>query len=144
MEHLFEEIIKGYYCHYCNCTTELVSGEIIYPHKLKEEPRPKYLDKMFYKCVQDANHYVGTYRDNVTSLGRVADNDLRRLKNKGHRTFDPLWKEFKFFKSQQEAYDWLSQEMEIAPKYTHFGMFTNEQCEKAIFICEEYIRLNSI
>ncbi len=141
---MFEEIIRGHYCHYCNCETKLVSGDVIYPHKLNDNPRPKYLDKMFYVCVNDSNHYVGTYRDNVTSLGRVADNELRMLKNRGHRTFDPLWKELKLFQSQQQAYDWLSSQMDMPLKYTHFGMFTNEQCEKAILICEEFVCFNSI
>jgi hypothetical protein len=135
----FEKIVAGWYCEYCQCETKLVLGEIVYPHKLLEVPRPDYLDKKFYVCQKDINHYVGTYRDNVTSLGRVADSELRRLKNKGHRTFDPLWRELKIFQSQQKAYDWLSNKMDVPPKYTHFGMFTNEQCLKAIALCEEIL-----
>ncbi len=132
-----KKIIKGEVCPYCNCNTNLVSGEIIYPEKLNETPKPKYLDKMFYQCTNDRNHYVGTYHDNLTSLGRLADTELRRLKNKGHKTFDPLWKEHKIFKSQKEAYIWLSDKMELPIEVTHFGMFTNEQCMQAIHFCDE-------
>lgn len=95
----FKRIIKGEVCPYCNCETNLASGEIIFPEKLNEIPRPKYLDKMFYQCINDFNHYVGTYKDNLTSLGRLADTELRRLRNKGHNIFDPLWNEHKLFNS---------------------------------------------
>lgn len=136
MEEL-KKIIKGKVCPYCNCDTKLVTGEIIYPEKLTEDIRPKYLDKLFYQCTNDPNHYVGTYNDNLTSLGRLADTELRKLKNRGHKTFDPLWRENKLFKSQKEAYQWLSKKMELPIEVTHFGMFTNEQCMQAIHFCDE-------
>jgi hypothetical protein len=134
----FLRIIKGEICPYCDCETKLVKGEIIYPKKLTFVPRPLYLDRMFYQCINDFSHYVGTYsKDNVTSLGRLADAELRSWKSKGHRSFDPTWKELKIFKSQKEAYQWLSEKMEIPLEYTHFGMFTMEQCKQAIDLCEE-------
>ena len=100
----FQNIITGKICPYCNCSTELVLGDIIYPHKVLIIPRPKYLDKCYYRCVENVDHYVGTYSDNKTSLGRLADNELRIWKNKGHNVFDPLWRDKKAFKSQREAY----------------------------------------
>lgn len=138
-EHL-RRIISGAVCPYCDCPTRLVSGDEIYPHRVGETPRPKFLDKKYYVCEQNPDHYVGTYRDNVTSLGRLADQELRRLKNKGHRTFDPLWKNKTFFKSQTEAYQWLSQQMGLPRELTHFGMFSVEQCEEAIYLCEELVK----
>jgi hypothetical protein len=133
----FKNIITGKICPYCNCTTELVLGDIIYPHKVLIIPRPKYLDKWYYRCVENVDHYVGTYSDNKTSLGRLADNELRIWKNKGHNIFDPLWRDKKLFKSQREAYKWLSKKMEIPLEHTHFGMFTIEQCQQAINFCEQ-------
>ena len=133
----FEKIIKGEICPYCSCSTQLVDGELIYPHKLSENPRPKYLDKKYYLCLENKDHYVGTYADNITSLGRLANASLRKLKNEGHNIFDPLWKEKNIFNSQKQAYDWLSEKMELPLAYTHFGMFTEEQCQKAITFCKE-------
>ena len=133
----FELIIAGKICPYCNCTTVLVPGDIIYPHKTNDQPRPQYLDKFYYQCVENNDHYVGTYADNITSLGRIADAALRQWKNKGHLTFDPLWKTKKLFRSQQEAYDWLSQKMNLPLAHTHFGMFTIEQCIEAIRHCDD-------
>lgn len=133
----FEQIIKGKVCPYCECSTQLVIGDIVYPHKLSEIPRPKYLDKKYYLCIKNKDHYVGTYADNITSLGRLANSSLRTLKSKGHSVFDPLWKEKIAFNSQADAYDWLSEKMKLPLQYTHFGMFTEEQCEKAIAFCKE-------
>ena len=89
----FEKIIKGEICPYCNCPTILVKGDVVYPHKLTEVPRPGYLNKKYYLCIINTDHYVGTYADNTTSLGRLANSSLRILKSNGHRAFDPLWKE---------------------------------------------------
>jgi hypothetical protein len=132
-----EKIIKGEICPYCNCETELVSGDLIYPTRVKEQPRPKFLDKKFFVCKLNINHYVGTYADNITSYGRIADTELRKLKRQGHNTFDPLWKNKIHFKNQKDAYHWLSEKMNLPKDLTHFGMFTNEQCLNAIKYCNE-------
>lgn len=137
----FEKIISGEICPYCHCETKLVLGDEIYPHRVNITPREKFLDKNYYVCTQNPDHYVGTYSDNQKSLGRLADAELRKWKNLGHKAFDPLWKEKpKFFESQQRAYDWLSEKMNLPLRLTHFGMFTIEQCKQAIELCEELRR----
>jgi hypothetical protein len=132
-----EKIIKGAICPYCNCETELVSGDFIYPNRVMEQPRPKFLDKKYFVCKLNPNHYVGTYADNITSLGRLADTELRKLKTQGHNTFDPLWKNRIHFNNKKDAYNWLSEKMNLPVDLTHFGMFTNEQCINAIKYCNE-------
>jgi hypothetical protein len=132
-----ELILKGKLCPYCLCGTELVTGEVIYPERTEDDPRPYYLDKKFYICKMDRNHYVGTYADNVKSFGRLADTELRELKRQGHGIFDPLWKGKVHFKNSKEAYIWLSKKMKLPKKRTHFGMFTKEECRKAIEFCKE-------
>lgn len=130
-------IIQGKLCPYCNCETNLVGGAVVYPHRINDDPLPKFMKSKYYMCLENSNHYVGTYQCNVRSLGRVADSELRKLKQKGHKTFDPLWKNKQHFKNQKEAYFWLSEKMNLPFKYTHFGMFSNEQCLQAIEACEE-------
>jgi hypothetical protein len=137
MNEEFNMIINGQICPYCRCNTELVNGDFIYPHRLIENPRPKFLDKKYYVCIKDSTHYVGTYSDNITSLGRIANSELRKLKSKGHQVFDPLWKQKIKFNSQKQAYEWLSEKMNLPQEFTHFGMFTNDECIKAINICEK-------
>jgi hypothetical protein len=136
------KILNGQICQYCNCETKLVVGDEVYPDWSKVTPRRKFLDKKYYVCVKNNDHFVGTYADNVTSLGRVADKELRQLKNKGHNAFDPLWKEKIYFESQPEAYKWLSEMMNLPLEHTHFGMFTVEQCIMAIEYCENLKQSN--
>ncbi|MCZ2100086.1 MAG: DUF3268 family zinc-finger domain-containing protein [Chitinophagales bacterium] len=137
MNETYLKITQGQICPYCNCATKLVTGDEIYPHRIHEEPRPKFLDKKYYLCTQNDDHYVGTYADNITSLGRLADKTLRQLKHEGHNVFDPLWKTQSHFESQKAAYDWLSAKMQLPLEFTHFGMFTDEQCMEAIRYCRE-------
>lgn len=131
------EINKGAICPYCGCETKIVSGETIYPHRKNDNPRPIFLDKSYYMCINNGDHYVGTYSDNVTSLGRVANKELRKMKYLGHNAFDPLWKDKIHFQNQQDAYKWLSNKMNIPLEFTHFGMFTIEQCIEALKYCDE-------
>ncbi|MDO4762954.1 MAG: zinc-finger-containing protein [Flavobacteriaceae bacterium] len=131
-----ERVINGKICPYCDCETKLVRGDYIYPI-VKNGVRPKYVDKFYYVCILNKNHYVGTYGDNKRSLGRVADFELRKLKNQGHNIFDPLWKDEDYFKSRKEAYEWLSKKMKLPLELTHFGMFNNEQCKMAVKYCNE-------
>ena len=62
-----KKIISGAICPYCHCETKLVEGDVIYPNLVNELPRPKFLDKYYYQCTQNRDHYVGTYADNITS-----------------------------------------------------------------------------
>ena len=124
-----ELILTGQICPYCNCKTVLVSDKEIYG------PGSKYGGK-YYRCILNSDHYVGTYSDNIKSLGRLADKELRGWKMKGHKTFDPLWKEKpKIIVSQSVAYSWLAKSMNLDIEKTHFGMFTVDQCKKAIKHC---------
>ena len=79
---------------------------------------------------------MGTYSDNITALGRLANKQLRQAKMRGHKAFDPLWKgKPKYFSSRPKAYKWLSKKMGIDIDKTHFGMFTEEQCGEATSLC---------
>ncbi len=130
----FEKILIGKICPYCKCETELVSGKIIFGQSSK-------YGGMYYRCKINPDHYVGTYKDGIKSLGSLADKELREWRSKGHSNFDPLWKEKpKFFRSKWNAYEWLSKVMGVERRYAHFGMFSIEQCEKSIFECIELKR----
>ncbi|HMN32143.1 MAG TPA: zinc-finger-containing protein [Chitinophagaceae bacterium] len=130
----FEDIISGKICPYCNCETELVSSKEIYG------PDSTY-GSNHYRCKKNPDHYVGTYKNSTPpnkSLGRLADKELREWKMKGHGEFDPLHKAPNpHFENSKSAYQWLSKEMNIEINYTHFGMFTIEQCQQAIALCQQ-------
>ena len=124
-----EKILTGQICPYCNCNTTLVTDKDIYGSN------STYGGK-YFRCISNPDHYVGTYSDNKRSLGRLADRELRQWKMKGHRSFDPLWKEKpRHLPSQATAYNWLAKKMNLEIEKTHFGMFTIEQCQEAIKHC---------
>ena len=126
------EMTEGKVCPYCRCETKKVSSDRIYG-------KDYFPGKFFLQCPEIKEHYVGIRFDGK-SLGSLANKELRELRKKGHSLFDPLWRgtEIKF-QSRELAYRWLSNQMEIPKRKTHFGMFNDDQCMKAIKIIEEYL-----
>lgn len=127
------KILTGSLCPYCHCKSELVSDKEIYG------PNSTY-GGLYYRCINNYDHYVGCHEGTQTSLGRIADKRLRELKRSGHELFDPLWRNKpKVFSSRQKAYYWFSKHMGITDrKLTHFGMFDETQSLKAIAIINEF------
>lgn len=76
------------------------------------------------------------------STSTPADDETRTLRNQCHRRFDPLWKsgEGSPFSGEpggkqtrrSRAYVWLSEVMGLSVSQTHFGMFSADQCRKAL------------
>ncbi|MFM7682051.1 MAG: zinc-finger-containing protein [Bacteroidota bacterium] len=124
-----KNILTGKVCPYCQCDTKVVTDQAIFG------PYSRY-DKKFIQCTMDSDHYVGTYRRGL-SLGRLADRALRQKKMEAHAAFDSLW-ENKIFKSRDAAYVWLASKMNLPKEETHFGMFDEKQCEKAIRIINRF------
>jgi hypothetical protein len=59
-------------------------------------------------------------------MGRLANAELRRLKQAAHAAFDPIWKAGNM--TRTEAYSWLSGVLGISPANCHIGMFDDEAC----------------
>lgn len=83
------------------------------------------------------------------STSTPADAETRRWRHRCHKAFDPLWKRGSLFASfgrggienrRRNAYSWLASRMALPINKTHFGMFTLEQCRKALrIICEKIL-----
>ena len=116
-------------CPYCNNKAILVTGKIIYPH------RPDLADRTFWLC-GPCDAYVGTHKNsNNKPLGRLANAELRKAKQKVHNHFDPLWKSGRM--SRSKAYEWLAKELGISKSKCHIGMFDIMMCERAINCCRD-------
>ena len=63
-------------------------------------------------------------------LGRLANSALRKLKNKAHCVFDPLW--LSGGMTRTEAYTWLAEQLGIPFRDCHIGMFDERLCRMAI------------
>ena len=121
-------------CPYCGKPSEAADGTRIYPH------RPDLADKLFFICAP-CGAWVGTHRSTGQPLGRLANAELRRLKQSVHAVFDPLW-EAKIRrdnctkkKARGAAYMWLADQMGIPREDCHIAMFNEDQCRKAQAIC---------
>lgn len=128
-----KQIYSGKICPYCNGGTKVVSEEFIYGRS--------YKNKSMICCVNypKCDSYCGTHEEDGSSLGRLANKQLRQYKKVAHDSFDRIWKE-KVLK-RNEAYKWLSDEMELPLEFTHIGFFGIESCKKAITLCNEYMKV---
>jgi hypothetical protein len=88
--------------------------------------------------------WVGTHKDSkgYAPLGRLANAELRMAKMAAHAVFDPIWESLREKENiprntaRRQTYFWLSQQLGIAIRDCHIGMFDVEQCKRVVEICE--------
>ena len=115
-------------CDYCGLPAELVSGMDIYPH------RPDLKSLSFWQCKPCKAHVGCHKKSNFVPLGRLADAELRKAKQKAHAAFDPLWKNK--IMHRREAYAWLAKELKISIEKCHIGYFDIDMCTRVVKIIE--------
>lgn len=125
-------------CPYCGRPAVLTSGAKVYPrshdlHGLR-----------FWRCAP-CNAFVGCHKkgarlgdgtvsDGTIPLGRLANSNLRGLRQQAHGAFDPLWRSGRF--SRQQAYRWLAGRLGIPVDQCHIGQFDETQCRATIIATE--------
>lgn len=95
--------------------------------------------------------WVGVHRDTRRPLGRLADEQTRRLRTEAHRYFDHLWHRKLGDLSPQKrrlgvtlkaaraaAYEWLGQRLGMTRAECHIGLFDAEQCREVIAVCKPF------
>jgi hypothetical protein len=112
-------------CDYCGKPAELVGGEVIYPH------RSDLRKRRFWRCAP-CGAYVGTHENSpkAAPLGRLANVELRGLKQRVHAAFDPIWQAGEM--GRTEAYRWLATALCIRQSECHIGMFDEQRCRDAL------------
>src|SRR5690349_21187875 len=110
-------------CPYCNADAELVSGDVIYPRW------PHFHLQRFWLC-RPCWAYVGCHKGGNKPLGRLANAELRALKQEVHAVFDPLWRSGR--KSRRQAYKELAEALGIDRDQCHVGFFDVDTCRRAI------------
>jgi hypothetical protein len=124
-------------CPYCNQTSKLVGGAVIYPHRID------LVDKRFWDC-RPCDAYVGCHpphgkRKKIVDLplGRLANAELRKHKRAAHNAFDPLWRD-RAFQNRSSAYAWLSEKLDLPKDDTHIGQFDVDTCKRVVQVCREF------
>lgn len=87
-----------------------------------------------YVCHQcDAR--VGTHKGTTAPKGTLANERLRKMRQKCHILIDPYWRKGKY--TRKEVYERLSKAMDIPKEKTHIGMFDEQQCSQLIGFFEK-------
>lgn len=117
-------------CGHCDRPAELVTGKVIYPRRVA------FFDKWYWRC-EPCGAYVGCHPGGTQPMGRLANEELRKARQRVHKALDPLWKSGSMTRS--EAYKMLAVRLSIAKQNCHVGMFDLATCaraEKALAISE--------
>ena len=107
----------GLTCPECGNAMELVPGRF---------------DKPYYRCLDwpDCRGSHGAHRDG-TPLGTPADKATKTLRRAAHSVFDELWREG-WFRTRTHAYQWMQEELGMAPGEAHIGRFDSAVCARLI------------
>lgn len=125
-------------CPSCQRPAAALTGAELFPHL------PAIARKGFYVC-RPCDARVGCHPDGWVPMGSLATPELRRLRERAHVLFDPLWKRLTLQgvpkkEARGRAYAWLSRETGIPVEACHVGMMTEEQCRKVIALCEPWAK----
>ena len=112
-------------CPYCGKKAEYVDTIEIYGKSYG----------MAYLC-RPCDAFVGVHDGTDTPLGRLANRELRRWRNRAHAAFDPLWQLGPYRRRRNDAYAWLAGKMGLTKEETHIAMFNVEQCKQVIQIMD--------
>jgi hypothetical protein len=125
-------------CPYCDKPAKLATGADIYPH------RSDLVDKVFWRCVP-CDAWVGCHPKHrkwsptgTTPLGRLANAELRREKQRAHAAFDPLWRSGEMRRT--EAYQWIAGQLGMSPANCHIGLLGVDGCKAVVAAVKEFQR----
>ena len=110
-------------CPYCHKAAERVGGNTIYPH------RPDLTHKAFWRCAP-CKAWVGCHPETTKPLGRLANTELRREKQRAHAAFDPIWRSKEM--SRKAAYRWLAEAIGASEANCHIGMMDVLACKAVV------------
>jgi len=124
-------------CGYCNCQTELQTGQTIYPHRHD-------LYKLFFWVCPNCGAYIGCHKkgartkhkgqavtsDGTIPLGIPANASLRKLRMQAHDLFDPIWRGGVI--SRRKAYAKMAAHLGIHIDDCHISHFNETEIRQFI------------
>src|SRR3990167_2435618 len=125
------EGVEKVICPYCNREAKWVENKRIYRRNMGTS-------YMIYLC-EDCDAYVGCHKNTTEPLGTLANKELRELRKKAHRLFDPIWQKKKMFKGmpvkgrRQKAYEYLEEKTGVK----HIAQSNEEDCIKIVELLKD-------
>jgi len=127
-------------CPYCQKPAELVTGRVLYPRCWGDVAR-----KNFFRCAP-CSAWVGVHEGTLQPFGRLANAELRTVRQHAHNAFDRLW-EGKMLrdgcskgKAREAGYQWLAAQLGIPRADCHIGMMDVEMCTRVVQVCQHIPR----
>ena len=120
-------------CPYCGRDAVLRPAEYVYGDDTITA------GSMLYVCsgYPDCNSYVGVHRGTKKPMGSLADKELRNKRIRAHHAMNRLIESGCMCKNG--VYAWLSCSLNLPPKETHIGCFSDYMCEQTIMECERVL-----
>ena len=118
-------------CRYCGNPVVYTSNAEIYGRE--------YGNGKCYLC-RKCRAFVGVHTDTNIPLGTLANDKLRKARNRAHNYFDKLWKEPTRIMKRNDAYSWLSKQLGIKKQETHIAWFEIEQCDKTVELVKNKLK----
>lgn len=120
-------------CPYCGRDAVLRPAEYVYGDDTITA------GSMLYVCsgYPDCNSYVGVHRGTKKPMGSLADKELRNKRIRAHRAMNRLIESG--YMCKNGVYAWLSCSLNLPPKETHIGCFSDYMCEQTIMECERVL-----
>lgn len=126
-----DPILTGKICPYCGKASELIDSIEVYGKSYGN----------MYIC-RDCNAYVGCYSGTDVALGRLANEELRKAKQRAHHYLDQLWSPN--IHKRYSIYKWLSTALGIPRNLTHIGMSDVDQCNRIAELSIEKLQAEGI
>lgn len=121
---------SGSKCPYCDRNTVFVDSKEVYRGKSYG---------MIYLC-RPCWAWAGVHKGTDISLGRLADSELREAKKEAHKYFNLIFETG--LCTRREAYQWLSEIMNVPREQTHIGYFDIQKCSEVVLYSKQ--RLNDV
>lgn len=122
---------KAPICPYCGTKTYLTSFRYMKLRSFKRGAN-KGRNRLVYMCPKCHKH-VNVHRGTNIAMGFPGDSEVKLWRKFTHYIFDQLWR--KKNGNRKKCYTWLSKNLGIDQEECHIGMFTSEECKRAIELC---------
>ena len=118
-------------CPYCGAEAILKPSSMVFGIHTEDAKQQIYVCRNWPAC----DSYVFAHRKDGSPMGTLANKELRQKRIQTHKVFSAYQKATKMKK--WAAYIWLEGKLGLTEKTMHIGLFSSEDCDRAITLLNE-------